>query len=290
VPVVETEGLTKYYGRTKGIEDLSLSIEEGEIFGYLGPNGAGKTTTIRLLLNLIFPTRGKAKIFGKSVVKDGVEIRSRVGYIPGEVSLYEKMTGEEIISYFAGIRGQKPLRFKELQERFDFNPKTKVGELSHGNKQKLAILLAFSFDPELYLLDEPTSGLDPLMQQEFYALLKEEKEKGKTIFFSSHILPEVEKVCDRVGILKEGNLIAVEKVGNLKGKKIRHVSVVFSDSVSPERFKLPGVDVSTSGKRQFKMVVKGDIDPLIKAISKYKVEEINISHASLEEVFLEFYA
>lgn len=269
---------------------MNLSIEEGEIFGYLGPNGAGKTTTIRLLLNLLFPTRGEAKIFGKSVVKEGVEIRSKVGYIPGEISLYEKMTGEEIVSYFAGIRGQKPLRFKELRERFDFNPKAKVRELSHGNRQKLAILLAFSFDPEIYLLDEPTSGLDPLMQQEFYALLREEKERGKTIFFSSHILPEVEKVCDRVGILKEGNLITVEKVDDLKGKKIRHVNVVFSDSVSPEEFKFPAVDVSLSGKRQFKMVVKGDIDPLIKAISRHKVEEISISHASLEEVFLEFYA
>jgi ABC-2 type transport system ATP-binding protein len=289
MPAIETEGLTKYYGSTRGVEDLNLQIEEGEIFGYLGPNGAGKTTTIRLLLNLIFPTKGKARVLGKDIVKESVKIKEEVGYIPGEVSLYEGMSGEELIHYFAGIRGKEPSRLAELEERFDLNLKTKVRELSHGNRQKLAVLLAFSFDPALYLLDEPTSGLDPLMQREFYSLVKEEKVRGKTVFFSSHVLPEVEKVCDRVGILKNGSLIAIEKVNDLKKKKIRYITVFLAEEVPPSAFSLEGVEVQPQGNRELKLVVRGAIDPVLKCLASYQVDEVTISHASLEEVFLEYY-
>lgn len=289
MPAIETEGLTKYYGSIRGVKDLNLQIEEGEIFGYLGPNGAGKTTTIRLFLNFIFPTKGKATLLGKDIVKESKNIRESVGYIPGEVSLYEGMTGEELVNYFAGIRGKEPSRLGELKKRFDFNLKAKIRELSHGNRQKLAVLLAFSFDPPLYLLDEPTSGLDPLMQREFYALLKEEKANGKTVFFSSHVLPEVEKVCDRVGILKEGNLVAIERVDDLKKKKIRYVTVSLTEEVSPDAFAQAGVEVIPQGNHELKIIVRGAIDPILKRLANYHVDEVTISHASLEEVFLEYY-
>jgi len=288
--VIQTKGLTKFYKQTVGIKDLTLAVSEGEIFGYLGPNGAGKTTTMRLLLNLIFPTSGQAKILGYDVVKEGTKVKEAVGYIPGDVYLYEEMTGEELISYLAGLRGQKPVKFKLLAQRFAYDPQIKIRELSHGSRQKLAILLAFAFDPPVYLLDEPTTGLDPLMQREFYRLLKEEKARGKTVFFSSHILSEVEKVCDRAGILKDGKLVAVEDIEALKEKKIRYIEVVLAKPAPAGVFSLPGVEVLPQGPNEYRLVVKGNIAQVLKKLAEQQVEDIIITHASLEEVFLTYYA
>lgn len=287
--VIRTEKLTKYYGRARGVVDLDIEINRGEIFGCLGPNGAGKTTTIRLLLNLIFPTSGKANVLQMDAVKDTLRIKRDIGYIPGDVRFYENLTGAETVSFVSKIRKQKPLHYKELKKRFDFDPHIKVKELSRGNKQKLAVILAFCFDPKLYILDEPTSGLDPLMQQEFYSLIRQEKSEGKTIFFSSHILPEVDKVCDRVGILKEGKLIRVETIEDLRGKKIRNIDVFFDEDVYPEEFRIEGVDVTVVDNRRLRMVVKGEVDRLVKLISIHKVLDLTISHAPIEETFLEFY-
>lgn len=286
---IEAENLTKFYGALKALDKLNLTIKQGEIFGYLGPNGAGKTTTIRLLLNLLFPSSGRATVLGYDVVKEGIKVRQAVGYIPGDVYLYEDMTGEELIFYLAAIRAQKPVKLSVLAKRFSCNLKTKIRQLSHGSRQKLAILMAFAFNPPVYLLDEPTSGLDPLMQREFYQLLKEEKNEGKTVFFSSHILPEVEKVCDRVGILKEGRLIAVEDVQALKSKKIRYINLILAKPVASEVLSFPGVEVNQQAPNEFKLVVKGEIDPVLKHLAAFPVEEITITHASLEEVFLTYY-
>lgn len=288
--VIQTKGLTKFYKQTVGLKDLTLAVKEGEIFGYLGPNGAGKTTTMRLLLNLIFPSGGQAAILGYDVVRESTKVKEVVGYIPGDVYLYEELTGDELISYLAGIRGQKPVKFKALAQRFTYDPQIKIKELSHGSRQKLAILLAFAFDHPVYLLDEPTTGLDPLMQREFYRLLKEEKARGKTVFFSSHILSEVEKVCDRAGVLKDGKLIAIEDIEALKKKKIRYIEVVLAKPAPAGIFSLPGVEVFPQGPNEYRLVVKGDIAPVLKKLAEQQVEDVIISYASLEEVFLTYYA
>ncbi len=287
---VLSEKLTKYYGKQRGVIELSFAVRKGEIFGYLGPNGAGKTTTIRLLLNFIFPTSGKAYVFGLDTVKDSLKIRQNVGYVPGEVHLYPKMTGEELINYFARFRPDKPPVLKDkLVKRLDLDLKPRVKEYSHGNKQKLAVVLAFMHDPELLILDEPTNGLDPIVQQEFYLLLKEFKEQGKTIFLSSHNLPEVEKACDRIGIIKEGQIVAEESLETIREKEVRNVEVVFDEDVAPDFFNLPGVYLASHHNRTFHLKVKGDINPIIGLLSRFKVKDLQFAHASLEEVFLEFY-
>lgn len=287
---IQTERLTKYYGKARGIEDLSLTVEQGEIFGYLGPNGAGKTTTIRLLLGLIFPTRGQATVFNLDAVKESPQIRKTLGYIPGDVRLYPKLTGRELLDYFAGFRPDRPpvLR-EELVERFDLNLEPRIKEYSHGTRQKLALILTFMHDPDLLILDEPTLGLDPLVQQEFYQTLREFRERGKTIFLSSHVLPEVEKVCDRVGIIKDGHLVAVESVDSLRSKKVRHLEITFDEEVDPQIFNLPGVMLVSGNKTTFRLRVTGEIDPIIKTISRFRAKDMAFAHASLEEVFLEFY-
>lgn len=287
---IQTERLTKYYGKARGIEDLSLTVNQGEIFGYLGPNGAGKTTTIRLLLGLIFPTKGQARIFNLDTVKESPQIRKTLGYIPGDVRLYPKLTGRELLDYFARFRPDRlPVLREELVKRFDLNLKPRIKEYSHGTKQKLALVLAFMHDPELLILDEPTLGLDPLIQQEFYQILREFRERGKTIFLSSHVLPEVEKVCDRVGIIKDGHLVAVESVEALRFKKVRHLEITFYEEVNPQIFNLPGVMLVSGNKTTFRLRVTGEIDPVIKTISRFKTKDLVFAHASLEEVFLEFY-
>lgn len=288
--IIETLLLTKYYGKTRGVENLSLSIEKGEIFGFLGPNGAGKTTSIRLLSGLLHPTKGRARIFGQDITKDSVTIREEIGYIPGDVRLYPKMTGEELLNFFASFKPNKPPVLKdELIKRFDLDLSRRVREYSKGMKQKLAVIVAFMHDPKLLILDEPTLGLDPLMQREFYNLLREFKEKGKTVFLSSHILSEVERVCDRVGIIRDGHLVATESVDEIREKKIRNVEVTFKEKVEDTVFNLEGVTVSGRHNHTLKLVVKGDIAPLVNKISSYKIEDLVIIPASLEEIFMEFY-
>lgn len=288
--IIEIDKLTKYYGASKGIEDLSLHVEKGEIFGYLGPNGAGKTTTIRCLLGLIFPTGGKATVLDHDIVRDSYAIRQHTGYIPGDLNLYPKMTGTETLEYFSRFRpDKKPVLKKNLVKRFDLDLSKRTKELSRGNKQKLIIVMALMHDPDLLILDEPTLGLDPLMQKEFYAVLKEFKERGKTVFLSSHILPDVEKTCERVGIVKDGKMVAIEDVRSVETKKIRHVEVTFLDAVKKEEFDIDGVTITQSNEHEYKLKVKGMIDPVIKVLANHQVADTIIEHASLEEIFLEFY-
>jgi ABC-2 type transport system ATP-binding protein len=288
--VIETKSLTKYYGKSRGIEELDLTVNEGEIFGFLGPNGAGKTTTIRTLLGLIMPTGGSATVLGMDIVRDSVAIRARTGYIPGDPNFYPKMTGHELLRYLANFRpGDPPVLRDKLIDRFDLDVKKRCKDYSRGNKQKLAIVIACMHDPDLLVLDEPTLGLDPIMQKEFYSLMEDFSQRGKTVLLSSHILGDVDKTCERVGIIKEGKLVAVEKVHALESKKVHHVDVVFEGKFNPSVFDLPGVAIISQKDKAIELKVKGDIDPVVKELAKHKVVDLSFHHATLEEVFLEFY-
>ena len=239
-PVVETEGLTKYYGDVRGVEDLSVTVDSGEIFGFLGPNGAGKSTTIKLLLGLISPTDGQARLLGRDVTDRAalLEAKADLGHIPDDVSFYERMTGERLLQYFGRLNGDE--RREELLERFSIPENRPVKEYSSGNKQKLAIVQAFMHDPDLLIMDEPTSGLDPLLQNEFYELLEEERRRGKTIFFSSHILSEVRRMCDRVAIIRDGRFVTVEDIETLVEKSGKVVTVQLAESPDPSAFEFEG--------------------------------------------------
>ncbi len=291
--IIETEGLTKYYGKVRGIENLDLSVRQGEVFGYLGPNGAGKTTTIRLLLDLIRPTRGTARLFGQEVRNHAAEIKARVGNLPGELSLWENLTCQELLSFTGNLRGGVDWGWvKELAGRLDLDLTRRVGNLSHGNKQKVGLVQAFAHRPDLLILDEPTLGLDPLIQQEFYSLVDEVRADGRTVFLSSHILPEVERVCDRVAIIREGNLVTVEEVAELKRKRLRQLELVFSWAVPPSAFDLPGVrDVVQVGSTLRFLVEEspGSLDRVIKRAAQFPVEDLTYEQATLEDVFLTYY-
>lgn len=288
--VIETENLTKFYGKYRGVVNLSLEIYEGEIFGYLGPNGAGKTTTIRLFLDLIKPTKGIVKIFGKDVNKYK-DIRVNIGYLPGELALYEDLTGEEFLNYMGHLRKKIDLKFiKELAERFDCDLKRPIKTLSRGNKQKIGLIQAFIHRPSLYILDEPTLSLDPLLQNEFYKLVFELKKEGCTFFLSSHILPEVEKICDRVGIIKDGRIVAVEKIEDLKRKALRKVEIHFSQRVPLEYFSnIPGIKELRDEGNAIIFTILGTLDALIKRVSQFEVVNIITHEPNLEEVFMSFY-
>lgn len=290
--VISTQRLTKYYGKTRGIEDLSLSVPAGGVYGFLGPNGSGKTTTIRCLLGMLKPTSGKASLLGRPVTLDGSELRRRVGYVAGEVHLYDRETGRWHLDYVAGFRGGRGSLTDDLLERFDFDPAKKVKEMSKGNKQKLALILALAHDPELLILDEPTSGLDPLNQETVYRVIEERIAAGRTVFLSSHVLSEVERVCDRVGIVRSGHLIVEENVRDLLGKRLRLIDVRFAEPTSPSFLaELPGVaSVTAPNETALSARVRGDvIDDLLKRLAQRRVADISIQQASLEDVFLEFY-
>jgi len=290
-PAIETEGLTKYYGRSRGIIDVSLQVERGEIFGFLGPNGAGKTTTIRLLLDLIRPTRGHAWVLGLDPQRDGVEVRRRVGYLPGELALYPDLTGQQVLEYAAHLRNGVPQKeIARLADRLEADLNRPIRSLSHGNRQKIGLIMAMMHRPELLILDEPTTGLDPLMQQVLYELLEEVRRDGRTVFFSSHILPEVERLCDRVGILREGQLVAVETVADLKRVAVRRMDLVFDGPVDPEPFRaIPGVREVTAAGSTLHVAVQGSLDPLIKAAAQHTLLNIITYEPNLEEAFLAFY-
>lgn len=290
VAVIKTVGLTKYYGKTRGIEDLNLEIDEGEIFGFLGPNGAGKTTTIRLLLNLIRPTRGSAHIFGIDIRHNSLEIRQRLGYVPGDVVLYDGMTGMDYLRLMGSFHhNHDGRRLKELQERLELDLTRKARTYSKGMKQKLVIIQAFMNDPELLVLDEPTLGLDPLIQRQFYDLMLEEKSHGKTIFLSSHILPEVERVCDRVGIVRKGHLVDIERVDTLKHRKVRRMELILSRELAEDEIKLEGVDILGVNGRRVELRVHGDVPRLLEQLCQLPVEDMSFPEASLEDTFMEFY-
>lgn len=284
------EDLTKFYGGTRGIEGIELTIGRGEIFGFLGPNGAGKTTTIRQLMGMLKPTRGSATILGFDSWRDAVKIKFHVGNIPGDVHLYDKLKVSEHLDYIDRFRpGADPLR-TELIERFGLDTHKKVKSLSSGNRQKVAIVLAVMHDPEILILDEPTGGLDPLMQQEFYSLLEELKERGRTIFLSSHILSEVERVCDRVGIVRDGRLVDTQSIEDLKQNKIRHMDVLFRDKVDAAEFEaLPQVTAVESVNKRMRITIQGDVDALIKQLAGHAVEDLTFSQPSLEDFFMSFY-
>lgn len=289
-PVIEVRGLTKYYGKTMGIQNLDMFVEKGEVYGFLGPNGAGKTTTIRVLLDLIKKTGGYAKIFGMDVESDSVDVRRRLGYLPGDLGMYKELTGNDYLDHFQLLRGDKGKgRREELSKRFNANLNMRIKELSKGNKQKIGLIQAFDHDPELIILDEPTSGLDPLMQQEFYALLKEEKERGKTVLMSSHIISEVEHVCDRVGIINKGRMVDVEEVHALKDKMGKVVHITFGSPITEDLFQMEGItDLEVDGKN-VELRIRGSMDPLIKKLAQYNVENLTATNYSLEELFLDYY-
>jgi ABC-2 type transport system ATP-binding protein len=282
--------LTKFYGQTRGVEDLDLDVMRGEIFGFLGPNGAGKTTTIRQLMGMLKPTKGSATILGLDSWKDSVAIKLDVGSIPGDVHLYDQMRVSELLDYVDRFRpGPDPMR-KELIDRFSLDTQKKVKSLSSGNRQKVSIVLAFMHDPDILILDEPTSGLDPLKQQEFYNLLGELKERGKTVFLSSHILSEVERVCDRVGIVKEGKLVDVSLIETLVQKKVRHMDVLFRGDVDKKEFEqLPQVSEVQHFDSHMRITIQGDIDAVIKQLAHHEVEDLTFKQPSLEDFFLSFY-
>lgn len=282
--IIETENLTKYYGKIRGIENLSFSIEKGEIFGFLGPNGAGKTTTIRTLLGFLKPTGGKAFIFGKDIEKEILEIKEMTGYIPGELNLYGNLTAKDFLDYFGKLRKNfDEKKLKELLEIFEVPLDRKIKGYSRGMKQKLGIIQAFMHNPELVLMDEPTSGLDPLLQGKFYDFLREEKKEGKTMFISSHILTEIEKISDRVGVIKDGNLIALENIEALKSKKGKVVKVK-----TKEKIKIRGIKMGEeNGWTTF--VVTKNVDDVIKKLAAYTIEDIEIGELSLEEIFMHYY-
>ncbi len=289
--VITVERLTKSYGRRRGVVDLSFSVARGEVFGYLGPNGAGKTTTIRTLLDFIRPTAGRASVLGLDSRGEVAEIHRRVGYLPGEFGLYERLTGLEYLTYLGSLRGgldERPVR--DLAERFDLDLSARIVELSHGNRQKVGLIQAFVHRPELLILDEPTQGLDPLMQQEFYELLRQTREAGGTVFLSSHVMPEVERTCDRVGIIREGRIAAIEDIGELKAKAIRSVEIRFARPVRPDAFtSVPGVGGITADGEHLRLQVIGPIGPLIKALASFEVLDVVSHEPSLEDVFLTFY-
>ena len=293
------ETLTKSYGKDRGVADLDLEVEPGCVFGFLGPNGAGKTTTIRVLLDLIRPTSGRALVFGRDSRRDSMAIRRRSGYLPGELSLYGRLTGEEALRYFANLRGGADAAYlSQLCERLDFDPGKKVADLSTGNKRKLGLIQALMHRPELLILDEPTAGLDPLVQHEFYHLVEEAREAGQTAFLSSHNLPEVQRVCDRVAFVREGELVAVEDVAALTGRAVREVEVTFAGPVPAAAFKgVPGVTGVTAngagsgraGAQTLSLTVSGSLDATVKMLARYDVVTMTSREPDLEDVFLAFY-
>jgi ABC-2 type transport system ATP-binding protein len=290
-PVIRAEQLTKTYGSHRGIVDVDLSIEPGEAFGFLGPNGAGKTTTIRTILDHIRPTFGRAFVFGIETTVDPVAIHRRVGYLPGEFTLYDKLTGGQTIEYFANLRGGVDRLYQQdLIARLDVDPSRKFKEYSKGNKQKIGLIVALQHRPDLLVLDEPTSGLDPLVQQTFYEVIRETKAEGRTIFLSSHILSEVEKTCDRVAIIREGRLVKVDRVEALRDLAHHQIELRFAGDVPIAAFSaLDGVsDVSTED-HLLRMRVSGSIAPLVREASKYDLLDFVSREPSLEETFLALY-
>jgi ABC-2 type transport system ATP-binding protein len=291
-PIIETERLTKSYGSHRGIVDIDLLVEEGEAFGFLGPNGAGKTTTIRTLLDHIRPTSGLARIFGIDTTADPVAIHRRIGYLPGEFSLYDKLTGGQTIEYFANLRGGvDPAYQSQLVARLDIDPSRKFREYSKGNKQKIGLVAALQHRPDLLMLDEPTSGLDPLVQQTFYEVIREAKAEGRTVFLSSHILGEVERTCDRVAIIRDGRLVRVDRVEALRDLAHHQVELRFPGEVPIGAFAaLPGVSDVTTEDHTLKLRVSGSITPVVREAANHELLDFVSREPSLEETFLAEYA
>jgi ABC-2 type transport system ATP-binding protein len=289
--IIEVSDLTKYYGKakTRGIVDVSFNVDEGEIFGFIGPNGAGKSTTIRLFLSLIFPTSGNAKIFGKDCIEFGPEIRQEIGYLPSEVFYYEGMKVIDLLKYSASFyKKDTTKRMHELAEIMELDLKRKIDDLSYGNKKKVGIVQGLLHSPKLIILDEPTSGLDPLMQQKFFNLIREENERGATVFFSSHILGEVQKMCSRVAIIKDGSVVNIQDIKTLQQDNYKKIQVE-ATNLDEKRFTVEGVTNLTKDNGAVKFFYKGDINQIMRTILETEVSDVTIEEPSLEEIFMHYY-
>ena len=287
---IETEGLTKYYGKERGIIDLNLKINEGEIFGFIGPNGSGKTTTIRLFLSLLFPTSGSGKIFNYDIAKDGPKIKKIVGFIPTEVNYYENMTVKELIEYSARFyKISLDHHFDQLVNALDLDLSRKIVELSMGNKKKVAVVQSLIHKPRLLILDEPTIGLDPLIQNHLFDILNEQNEKGTTIFFSSHVLSDVEKFCHRVAFIKDGRIIIEDDINSLKEKLLSRITFRLKEGTDDITLRTTGVISIEKTKNGTSFLYKGEIPLLLKELSQLPVEKITITEPDLEEIFMHYY-
>jgi ABC-2 type transport system ATP-binding protein len=290
-PVIETNGLTVYYGKHRGIENLNLRVEPGEVFGFLGPNGAGKTTTQRVLMDVLRPDKGSAHIFGMDCQKQGVTIRERVGYLPGELSLPPNMKAVDFLDTLAAVRGiRDDLRYRRhLMERLDLDPSRRFREYSRGNKQKVGLVAAMMHRPHLLILDEPTGGLDPLVQQTVLELVREAKAEGRTVFFSSHVLSEVQAVCDRVGIVRAGSMVATERVEDLIRQRFRRLRLRMRDLPPGNLFALEGVTLTAQHGHNLRVQVQQNFARLLEALAPYGIQDLETEPVTLEEIFLAFY-
>jgi ABC-2 type transport system ATP-binding protein len=290
VSTIEVNNLTKYYGKARGIVDVSFNVEEGEIYGFIGPNGAGKSTTIRLFLSLIFPSSGEAKIFGKDAIEHGPEIRQDIGYLPSEVFYYERMKVLDLLKYSESFYEKDcTKRMYELAEIMELDLKRRIDDLSYGNKKKVGIVQGLLHQPKLIVLDEPTSGLDPLMQKKFFNLIREEnQERGATVFFSSHILGEVQKMCNRVAIIKEGTVIRIDEIETLRKDNYKKIRVTGSE-VDEGRFDVAGVSNMVKENSALSFLYKGDINLMTRLISEKDISDVTIEEPTLEEIFMHYY-
>jgi len=289
--IIKIQNLTKFYGKSRGIIDVNLDVKAGEIFGYMGPNGSGKTTTIRILLDLIRPSRGSAIICGQSAQAPSRNVLQRVGYLPGELSLYHDMSVGHYLQFFAGLKKcDCDSEIEEFANRLDCNLSQKINSLSQGNKQKVGLIQAFMHRPELIILDEPTNSLDPLMRHELFQIISEVKADGRTVFFSSHVLSEVERICDRAAIIRKGKIVKIENIAELQIQSLHDVEIHFFDPVPENVFEnMAGIDHISITQRTLKCRVKGDMDPLIKLAAKYKIKNFLSHQPNLEEIFLAYY-
>ncbi|MBD2868152.1 ABC transporter ATP-binding protein [Paenibacillus arenilitoris] len=288
--VIELNGLTKTYGGARGVTDLSFTVEEGEIFGFIGPNGAGKSTTIRTMLGLIYPTSGSARIFGKDCIEHGPEIKKEIGYLPSEVFYYDNMRVKDLLNYSASFYKKDCAgRIKALAERMELDLTKKIDDLSLGNKKKVGIVQGLLHSPKLIILDEPTSGLDPLMQQRFFELLEEENKRGATILFSSHILSEVQRLCNRVAIIKEGRLMALEKMSELKENTYKRFKLQPAGQVAPGAFAIPGVTEWKQEDGEVSFLYKGNINEITRRIAELDLRNMWVEEPDLEEIFMHYY-
>ena len=288
--VIEIRQLTKDYGNNRGIFDVSLSVKKGEVFGFLGPNGAGKSTTIRHLMGFIQADQGSCQINGLDCLRDHARIQQALGYLPGEIAFMDDMTGIEFIKFMAKMKGMTDLtKAYELMERFELNPQGKIKKMSKGMKQKIGIICAFMHDPELLILDEPSSGLDPLMQNRFIELVLEEKQRGKTIFMSSHIFEEIERTCDRTAMIKDGRLISIEELQTLKASKHKTYQITFATQELAEQFMDEGVECKQVESNVIKVVPRNNLNYLLATLSRYDIIDLDITKPTLEELFLHFY-
>lgn len=289
--IIKMHNVSKYYGKFKALSSLTLNVEENQIYAFIGPNGAGKSTAIRLMLGILNPSEGYVEVLGKRPTQKNVKIFKNMGYLPGELSTYQKLTGNEVLKFFSSLRNIDDDQYiRNLIERLDYDPNKYIKELSKGNKQKLGLILAFMHKPELLILDEPSSGLDPLMQQITIELIQEARQNGSTIFLSSHIFSEIDKVAERVGFVKEGKLIVEESLEILKSNAMKYIVIYFKETIPLNLFdNIKNVNLIETNKNVVKLNIIGPIDEIIKVISKYEIIDLTTQDPTLEELFMNYY-